>query len=116
VNGSLYWKKFTQAVTARDCPSSEHPYDAAVPKIFSELSPRIPQQRFRIMGSALKGRLHCHTTCELQMKIALKIFAMGNSRTSVLNKGYRNSGSSALKGSEIRSRRGKCQSTSTCYS
>ena len=41
VSGALYWKKFTRAVKARDCPSNEHLYDVVVPNIFSELSPRI---------------------------------------------------------------------------
>jgi len=38
------------------------------------------QQLFRIMEHALRDRLHHHSTSELQMKIALKMFAM---RTSV---------------------------------
>lgn len=35
------------------------------------------QQRFRLMESALKRRLLCHTTDQAQMNVALKMFAMG---------------------------------------
>jgi AraC-like DNA-binding protein len=41
------------------------------------------QRLFRIMEDALRGRLHYHTTSELQMKIALKMFAMGGNGASV---------------------------------
>lgn len=35
------------------------------------------QQRFRIMEEALRDRLRHDSTCELQMKVALKMFVMG---------------------------------------
>jgi AraC-like DNA-binding protein len=38
-----------------------------------------PQHRFRIMEGALRGHLHHHTTRQLQMKMALNMFAMGGS-------------------------------------
>lgn len=38
---------------------------------------------FRIMEGALRDRLHHQTTCEHQMKIALKLFAMGGNGVSV---------------------------------
>ena len=36
-----------------------------------------PQQRFQLMERVLRSRLHHHTTSQLQMKIALNLFAMG---------------------------------------
>lgn len=40
-------------------------------------TPATPQQRFQIMEAALRGRLHHHTTHQLQMTIALNMFATG---------------------------------------
>ena len=36
-----------------------------------------PQQRFRIMEGVLRARLRYHTTRQLQIKVALNLFAMG---------------------------------------
>jgi AraC-like DNA-binding protein len=41
------------------------------------------QRLFQIMEDALRDRLHNHSSCERQMKIALKMFAMGGTRASV---------------------------------
>lgn len=41
------------------------------------------QQRVRIMESALRSRLHCHTKDQLPVKSALKMFAMGRSGAMV---------------------------------
>ncbi len=37
-----------------------------------------PQQRFRTMENALNSRLHYHTARHLQVRVALKMFALGN--------------------------------------
>jgi AraC-like DNA-binding protein len=42
-----------------------------------------PEQRFRIMEGALRCHLHYHTTRHVQIKTALKMFAMGGNGTSL---------------------------------